>query len=89
MQDPTSVFSNNSRQIGIRVKLLAPNSVKFETLVQEGIEGTVTKLPYREESSGKKITVSSDSLFPAFWLLLVCIIRMYKWSLADIRSTEN
>lgn len=62
MQDPLSVFSNNSRQIGIRVKLLPPGTVMFEMLVQENVEGIVIKLPYRE-MNGRKITVSSFSYF--------------------------
>lgn len=56
IQDPLSVFSNNSRQIGIRVKLLPPGTVMFEMLVQENVEGIVIKLPYRE-MNGRKITV--------------------------------
>ncbi|XP_065221818.1 cold shock domain-containing protein E1 isoform X1 [Planococcus citri] len=59
IQDPTSVFSNNSRQIGIRVKQLPPDTVKFDILVQSGVEGTLVKLPFKE-SGGKKITTNGE-----------------------------
>lgn len=42
--DPVSTFSNmNNRQSGIRIKHLVPGTVKFETLIEHGARGVVTK----------------------------------------------
>ncbi|KAF9799241.1 hypothetical protein SFRURICE_006501 [Spodoptera frugiperda] len=42
--DPLSTFSNmNNRQSGIRIKHLPPGTVKFETLIEHGARGVVTK----------------------------------------------
>lgn len=54
------MFSNNSRQIGIRVKQLPPGTVQFDTLIQENMEGVLVRLPFKE-ANGKKLTVSHQS----------------------------
>ncbi|XP_026738767.1 cold shock domain-containing protein E1 [Trichoplusia ni] len=42
--DPVSTFSNMShRQSGIRIKHLVPGTVKFETLIEHGARGVVSK----------------------------------------------
>ncbi|VVC94337.1 unnamed protein product [Leptidea sinapis] len=42
--DPISSFSNlNTRQSAIRIKHLEPGTVQFETLVEKGVRGVVTK----------------------------------------------
>ncbi|XP_061723001.1 cold shock domain-containing protein E1 [Cydia pomonella] len=42
--DPVTSFSNmNTRQSAIRIKHLPPGSVHFETLVERGVRGVVTK----------------------------------------------
>lgn len=38
---------------------MPPGTVQFELLVQSGVEGTVTKLPFKE-SGGKKLTTNGD-----------------------------
>lgn len=61
-QDPLSVFSNNSRQIGIRVKHLPPGTVQFDTLIQENLEGMLVRLPFIE-ANGKRLTVSCRRIY--------------------------
>ncbi|CAB3226075.1 unnamed protein product [Arctia plantaginis] len=42
--DPVTTFSNmNNRQSAIRIKHLVPGTVKFETLIEHGARGVVTK----------------------------------------------
>lgn len=93
-QDPLSVFSNNSRQIGIRVKQLPPGTVQFNTLIQENLEGVLMRLPFKE-TNGKKLTVSyqytyrilaASRIFHNFYLN-VFLVRpiMYSYSISLVR----
>ncbi|XP_049886199.1 cold shock domain-containing protein E1 [Pectinophora gossypiella] len=42
--DPVTTFSNmNTRQSAIRIKHLPPGTVQFETLIERGVRGVVTK----------------------------------------------
>ncbi|XP_026762174.1 cold shock domain-containing protein E1 [Galleria mellonella] len=42
--DPVATFSNmNTRQSAIRIKHLPPGTVQFETLIERGVRGVVTK----------------------------------------------
>lgn len=59
--DPVTTFSNmNNRQSAIRIKHLVPGTVKFETLIEQGARGVVTKdaVMYSSSSSSSSPTRS-------------------------------
>lgn len=44
-QEPNSSYGSNNRQSAIRIKNLPAGTIKFETLIEEGLTGVVTKEP--------------------------------------------
>lgn len=61
-QEPnsSSTYGSNSRQSAVRIKHLPPGTVKFETLVEEGLSGVVTKEP--PSSWGSRSPTKNNSL---------------------------
>lgn len=45
LQEPNATYGSNNRQSAIRIKHLPKGTVKFETLMEEGLTGVVTKEP--------------------------------------------
>ncbi|XP_054273916.1 cold shock domain-containing protein E1 isoform X2 [Macrosteles quadrilineatus] len=64
VQEPnsSSTYGSNSRQSAVRIKHLPPGTVKFETLVEEGLSGVVTKEP--PSSWGSRSPTKNNSLSP-------------------------
>lgn len=72
--DPVSTFSNmNTRQSAIRIKHLPPGTVKFETQVENGVRGVVTKEAQRYSSSSPTRPEPVVRLILNLYLLPVCL----------------
>lgn len=74
--DPVSTFSNmNTRQSAIRIKHLPPGTVKFETQIERGVRGVVTKEAQRYSSSSPTRPEPTVCL-----LLILCLYVLTRFS---------